>query len=117
MSILMVLAPMNPEVYGIAEYSFWWTSLWPLISLIWSKNYWWLRIPVLLIGGMSSLANFRSLIVPYAILLARTHERRYLVGTAILGATSVVQLIGYATSTRARKTRFVPSKISLQELR
>ena len=116
MSVLMVLAPMNPEVYGIAEYSFWWTSLWPLISLIWSKNYWWLRIPVLLIGGMSSLAG-SALIVPYAILFAKTRERRYLVGTAVLALTSVVQAIGYLTSPRAEQTHFYPLSISLQELR
>ncbi len=27
-------------------YAFWWTTLWPLISILWSKDLWWLRIPV-----------------------------------------------------------------------
>jgi hypothetical protein len=27
MAVLLVLAPMDPEVYGIALYSFWWTTL------------------------------------------------------------------------------------------
>ena len=113
---LLVLAPMNPEVYGIALYSFWWTTLWPLISLMWSKDYWWLRIPVLIIGGMSSLAG-AALFVPYALLFALSRRRRDLVGAAILGLTFVVQAIAYITSSRAGQVPIHPWRITQQELR
>lgn len=116
MALLLVLAPMRPEIYGIAEYSFWWTSLWPLISLIWAKDYWWLRIPILIIGGMSSLAG-SALALPYLILLATTHKRRYLFGASILGATLTVQTIGYFTSPRSGQIHFKLVPVILQELR
>jgi hypothetical protein len=115
MVMLMVLAPMNPEVYGIALYSFWWTTLWPLISLIWSKDYWWLRIPVLIIGGMSSLAG-AALFVPYALLFAFTRRRRDLVGTSVLGLIFVVQAVSYIRSPRLAKVPIHPLRITLQEL-
>ncbi|MGC1184381.1 MAG: hypothetical protein WBA31_04410 [Candidatus Dormiibacterota bacterium] len=98
--VLMVLAPMNPEVFGVALYSFWWTSLWPLISLIWSKENWGLRVPVLILGGMSSLAG-AALVVPYAFMFATTRQRRYLAGTVILAIVAVVQTLTYLTSTRS----------------
>jgi hypothetical protein len=116
MAVLLVLAPMDPEVYGIALYSFWWTSLWPLISLGWSKDYWWLRIPVLIIGGMSSLAG-AALFVPYALLFAISRRRRDLIGTAVLGLTFVVQAVSYITSYRSGQIPIHPLRIVLQELR
>lgn len=116
MAVLLVLAPMDPEVYGIALYSLWWTTLWPLISLIWSKDYWWLRIPVLIIGGMSSLPG-TALVVPYAVLFALTRRRRDLVGTAVLGVTFGVQAITYLTSPRSQQIAIHPLKIVIQELR
>lgn len=105
----------NPEVFGIAEYTFWWTTLWPLISIIWSKDNWWLRIPVLIIGGMSSLAG-AAVVVPYAFLFVVTRQRRYLVGSAVLAATFVVQVMAYFTSDRSARTPFYPVSVSLQEL-
>jgi len=114
-AVLMVLAPMNPEVYGIALYAFWWTTLWPLISLMWSKDYWWLRIPVLIVGGMSSLAG-AAMVVPYGLMFILTRRRRDLIGTAVLGVTFVVQSIAYLTdSSISRPIR--PVKIAIQELR
>ena len=115
LAVLLVLAPTNPEVFGIAEYAFWWTTLWPLISIIWSKDNWWLRIPVLIIGGMSSLAG-AAVVVPYAFLFVVTRQRRYLVGSAVLAATFVVQVMAYFTSDRSARTPFYPVSVSLQEL-
>ena len=114
--ILLVLVPTNPEVFGIAEYTFWWTTLWPLISIMWSKDLWWPRIPVLVIGGMSSLAG-AAIVIPYAFLYFATRRRRYLAGTAILAVTLVVQVVTYLTSDRSVQTPFRPGSVSLQELR
>jgi hypothetical protein len=114
--ILLVLAPTNPEVFGIAEYVFWWTTLWPLISILWTKDIWWLRIPVLVLGGMSSLAG-AAIVVPYAFLFVVTRQRRYLVGTGVLAVTLVLQSIAYLTSARSARTPFHPISVSLQVLR
>ena len=116
LAVLIMLAPTNPEVYGIAEYTFWWTTLWPLISILWSKDSWWLRIPILVIGGMSSLAG-AAIAVPYAVLYVMTRQRRYLVGTGVLGITLVVQLITYETSARSARIPIRPEHVALQELR
>ncbi len=115
MAALMVLAPMNPEVFGVAAYIFWWVTLWPLITLIWSHDHWWLRIPVLILGGMSGIAG-SALVVPYAVLFVMSRQRRYGVGAAILGVTSVVQAIRYVTSARFQQIPLDPGNIALQEL-
>ena len=115
LAVLMALVPTNPEVFGIAEYAFWWTTLWPLITLIWSKDYWWLRITVLVIGGMSSLAG-AALVVPYAFMFLLNRQRRYLIGTAVLAVTLVVQIAAYVTSARSTRTPIHPANASLQEL-
>ncbi len=116
MVLVLVLAPMGPEIFGVALYIFWWTSLWPLITIIWSKDYWWLRIPVLILGGMSSLAG-AAIAVPYAVLWAITRRRRDLVGTIVLGVTLAVQIPVYLTSYRASQVPFHLSRVVEQELR
>jgi hypothetical protein len=114
--VLLVLVPTNPEVFGIAEYAFWWTTLWPLISILWSKDYWWIRIPALVIGGMSSLAG-AAVVIPYVFLLLTTRKRRYAVGSAILAVALVVQAVTYLTSARSVRTPLHPRSVALQELR
>lgn len=114
--MLLVLAPMNPEVFGIALYTFWWTSLWPLISFTWSKDYWWLRAPVLVLGGMSSIAG-AALVVPSALVFVLGRRRRDLVGTVVLGVTLVAQAGAYLTSARSQETPLYPGRVVLQELR
>ncbi len=116
MVLAFVLAPMGPEIFGVALYIFWWTSLWPLITILWSKDYWWLRIPVLILGGMSSLAG-AAIAVPYAVLWAITRRRRDLVGTIVLAATLAVQIPVYLTSYRASQVPFHLSRIVEQEVR
>jgi hypothetical protein len=116
MVLVLVLAPMGPEIFGVALYIFWWTSLWPLITIIWSKDYWWLRIPVLILGGMSSLAG-AALAVPYGLLWVITRRRRDLVGTLVLGATLAVQLVVYLSSYRASQVPFHLTKVVQQEFR
>jgi len=55
---LMILAlPINPEVYGTSEYSFWWGSLLAILPFFWDENIRnrsALRLMLLLIGGLSS---------------------------------------------------------------
>jgi hypothetical protein len=114
--LLLVLVPTNPEVFGIALYSFWWTTLWPLISVTWAKDNWWLRVPVLVLGGMSSLAG-AAMALPYAVLYAKDRRRRDLVGAAVLGATCVAQAVAYFTSARSLQTPVLPLRVALQELR
>jgi hypothetical protein len=105
MAALMVLAPMNPEVFGVAVYTFWWVTLWPLITLIWSDDHWWMSS----IGGS-------ALVLPYAVLFVVTRQRRYAVGSAILGVTSVLQATRYLTSARSQQIPLDPGNIALQEL-
>lgn len=115
MAALLVLAPMNPEVFGVAVYIFWWVTLWPLITLLWSEDYWWLRVPVLILGGMGSIGG-SALVLPYAVLFVMTRQRRYAAGTAILGVTSVIQAIRYLTSARVQQIPTDKGNIALQEL-
>jgi hypothetical protein len=114
--MLLALAPMNPEVFGIALYSFWWTSLWPLISFTWSKDNWWLRGPVLVIGGMSSIAG-AALVIPSALLFALGRRRRDLVATAVLATALAAQAVAYLTSSRSQQTPLRPGPVLVQELR
>ncbi|HTW10118.1 MAG TPA: hypothetical protein VME46_21630 [Acidimicrobiales bacterium] len=116
MVLALVLAPMNPEVFGVALYSFWWTSLWPLITFTWSRDYWWLRVPVLALGGMSSIAG-AALAFPAALLFVIARRRRDLVATALLGATLAAQVGAYLTSARSQQTQLRPLAVGLQELR
>lgn len=113
--VLLVLVPTNPEVFGNVELTFWWTTLWPLISILWSRDVWWLRIPVLIIGGMSSLAG-AAVVVPYAFLFLVTRRQRYLVGTAVLAVTLLIQSVAYFTSARSARTPIHPRSVALQEL-
>lgn len=116
LALILVLAPMNPEVFGIVLYTFWWTSLWPLISFTWSRDNWWLRGPVLVIGGMSSIAG-AALAIPSALVFIRHRRRRDLIATVVLGATLVAQTVAYLTSARSQQTPLYPGRVVLQELR
>jgi hypothetical protein len=83
---------------------------------MWSKDYWWLRITVLIIGGMSSLAG-ALLVIPYAVMYLISRKRRDLVGTLILASISVIQVATYLHSTRATQIPIKPLYILLQEFR
>ncbi|HTV11637.1 MAG TPA: hypothetical protein VME20_07220 [Acidimicrobiales bacterium] len=115
-ALLLVLAPMNPEIFGVALYSFWWTSLWPFITLVWSKDHWAFRTAAVIIGGMSSPAGTAAL-APYLVLWLARRRRRDLVGTVVLFATSVAQTVAYVTSARSQRTPVHPVEVALQELR
>lgn len=115
LAVLLVLAPADPEVFGVLLYVFWWTSLWPLITLLWSRDHWVLRTVVLVIGGMSSVAG-ALLVVPYALSFLLSRRRRDLWSTLVLTACLVPQLIAYLSSPRA-EAGIEGADVALQVLR
>ncbi|HMK98205.1 MAG TPA: hypothetical protein VK425_11705 [Acidimicrobiales bacterium] len=116
MALLLVLAPMNPEVFGVALYSFWWASLWPAITLTWSKDYWWSRTLALLVGGMSSLAG-AAMVLPYAVRALMGKQRRDLISAGVLATAAAAQAGAYFTSARSQRTRLQLAPVAEQELR
>ena len=66
MAFAMVLCPVNPEIFGVLLYSFWWAALWPVIILGWKRDLWWARIPLLVVGALSSPAG-AAMVVPFAV--------------------------------------------------
>ncbi|MPY95175.1 MAG: hypothetical protein GEV08_19605 [Acidimicrobiia bacterium] len=100
MALALVLVPGEPEVFGVLLFVFWWATMWPLITLLWSKDHWALRTVVLAVGGMSSLAG-ALFVVPYVVSYAISRRRRDLLGVVVLSACLVPQAIAYLTSARA----------------
>lgn len=99
MAFAMVLCPVGPEVFGVMLYSFWWAAFWPVIVLGWKRNLWWARIPLLVIGALSSPAG-AAMVVPYAVSWWWTRRRAELVGVMILAAGAIVQLSSVLSSDR-----------------
>jgi hypothetical protein len=100
MAITMALVPTNPEVFGVLLYSFWWTTLWPLIVLGWKPNLWALRAPVLVVGTLSSPAG-GALFVVFGVAYLLTRRIRDLLSAGILLAGFAFQVIVALDSTRA----------------
>jgi hypothetical protein len=100
MASSMVLVPTNPEVFGVLLYSFWWTTLWPLIILGWKRDLWALRVPLLVIGTLSSPAA-GALFVVFALAYLLNRRIRELISAAILLAGFVFQVVLALDSTRA----------------
>ncbi len=100
MAVSMALVPTNPEVFGVLLYSLWWTTLWPLIILGWRRDLWLLRVPLLLVGALSSPAG-GALFVVFALAFVLNRRMRDLVSAAVLLAGFVVQLVIALDSTRA----------------
>jgi lysylphosphatidylglycerol synthetase-like protein (DUF2156 family) len=65
---------------------------------------------------MSSLAG-AAMVIPYAVLFMRTRQRRYLVGTIILGLCSAIQAAVYFTSDRSVQAPLHPRGVTIQVLR
>src|SRR4051812_29207243 len=83
MVVAAVLVPVNPETFGVLLYSFWWSTLWPLIALGWKRTMWPLRAPVLAIAALSSPAS-GALFVLYAFEYVRKRQLRDAIGAGIL---------------------------------
>lgn len=88
---LMILAlPVNPEVYGTSEYSFWWGSLLAILPFFWDENArdrGLLRLTLLLVGGLSSplVVALAPMYLACAV-LARTRSSWTDFGVAALAA-------------------------------
>jgi hypothetical protein len=92
-ALAVLLVPSDPEVFGVALYSFWWAGLLLLLALLWdaSRGATWLRFAFIALGGLSS-----PLIVPFAALMllraAVERDRQEVAAAAIASLFAVVQL-------------------------
>jgi hypothetical protein len=118
MALTASLVPTNPEVFGVLLYSFWWTTLWPLIILGWTRSLWALRAPLLAVGALSSPAG-GALFVLFGIAYVRGRRARDAISAGILLAGFVIQIIATLTSTRANglTSNATPSNVLEQTLR
>ena len=96
----MVLVPTNPEVFGVALYSFWWTTLWPVIILGWRRDLWRCGRRCSSVGALSSPAA-GALFVVFALAYVLGRQIRDLVSAGILLAGFVYELVIALDSTRA----------------
>jgi hypothetical protein len=99
MALAASLVPTNPEVFGVLLYSFWWTTLWPLIALGWTQARWALRAPILALGALSSPAG-AALFVVFAVAYLRGRRACDAIGAGILFVGFVVQGLLTLTSDR-----------------
>lgn len=113
MGVGMALCPVDPEVFGVALYSFWWASLWPLIILGWTRPHWGARIPLLAIAALSSPAA-GSLFLLFAIRARLRDRREDLVSAGILAVGLVVEITIAITSGRAEHTSHSATRIGQQ---
>jgi hypothetical protein len=103
MGVGMALCPVDPEVFGVVLYSFWWASLWPLIILGWTRPNWAARVPLLVIAALSSPAA-GSLFVLFAIRGHLRERRDDLISAGILATGLAVEIAIAMTSGRAGHT-------------
>lgn len=89
---LMVFLPMDPEVYVLPQYTFWWTTTLLFLALIWvsaAAPIW--RNAFIVIGGFSS--PLAIVLLPlFGLRLAFTRAREDVIALAIVAAVSIVQL-------------------------
>ncbi|MCO6386053.1 hypothetical protein [Aliihoeflea sp. 40Bstr573] len=89
---LMVFLPMDPEVYVLPQYTFWWTTTLLFLALIWTPAaapIW--RNVFIVIGGFSS--PMAIVLLPlFGLRLAYTRAREDAIALAVVAAVSIVQL-------------------------
>ncbi|MGY2874219.1 F0F1-type ATP synthase assembly protein I [Marmoricola sp. URHA0025 HA25] len=95
----LAVVPVDPETYDVALYTFWWTSLWPLIVLGWTKRPGRLGFAVLVFAGLNSMAA-AALFVVYLLTGLRERSRSLLAGAGVLGACFVLHAALYLRSDR-----------------
>lgn len=118
MALSASLVPTNPEVFGILLYSFWWTTLWPLIILGWTRSLWALRAPLLVVGALSSPAG-AALFALFGLAFLRGRRTRDAISAGILLWGFVIQVILTLTSERADSltSNATPRNVVEQSLR
>ncbi len=99
MAVSAALVPANPEVFGVLLYCFWWTTLWPIAILGWTRSLWALRAPLLTIAALSSPAGAAAFVI-FAVAYVLRRETRDAISAAILFAGFVPQAILTLTSSR-----------------
>lgn len=99
MVMFLAVVPVDPETYDVALYTFWWTSLWPLIVLGWSKRPGKLGFVVLAFAGLNSLAA-SALFVVYLLAGLRERSRSLLVASGMLGGCFILHATLYLRSER-----------------
>jgi hypothetical protein len=115
MALTMSLAPVNPEVFGVLLYSFWWSTLWPLIIVGWQRTLWPLRAPLLAVATLSSPAG-GALSVVFLVSYLRGRRRRDLVSAAILVAGLILQLFLFLNSSRESTLRSLRVRDFLEQV-
>jgi hypothetical protein len=118
MAVSASLVPTNPEVFGVLLYSFWWTTLWPLIILGWKRDLWTLRGPLLAVGALSSPAG-AALFALFVVAFLRSRRTRDAISAAILFWGFVIQVVLTLTSSRADSltSNATPRNVAEQSLR
>jgi len=102
MVLYLAVIPVNPETYGVMLYTFWWTTLWPVIALGWRGHAVTYRPLVLLLAGLGSLPA-AALSWAYVAAALKFRTRTLYLSAAALSAALVAQGIAYATSERVEK--------------
>jgi hypothetical protein len=108
MVLLLALVPVDPETFDVALYTFWWTSLWPLIILGWERRPGRLGSVLLIVAGLNSFAAAATSVV-YLIAGVRERSRSMTIVGGILGGCAVLHTILFLSSDRHAQhpTRFV----------
>jgi hypothetical protein len=103
-----LLIPSDPEIFGIALYSFWWASLLLFLVVLWHEEstiLWW-RVVFVVAGGLSSPVIF--LITPFLgmrLLLFKLKRQEALVfGTAVFACIIQAVAMHNAAEPLARST-------------
>lgn len=111
-AVAMALVPCNPEVFGVLLYSFWWAGLWPVIVLGWRRPLWAFRVPLLMIGALSSPAGC-ALALVFALAWLQERTRVLFISTVVLGFGGLAQVVALATSERGGSVaeRFALGKV------
>jgi hypothetical protein len=99
MVLFLAIVPVDPEVYDVALYTFWWSSLWPLIVLGWKRRPGKFGFLVLMVAGLNSMAAAATFVV-YLICGLRERSRSMLAASGGLGALAVLHAVLYLTSDR-----------------
>jgi hypothetical protein len=113
LSIAPALAPVGSETFGVLLYSFWWVTLWPVAVLFWDSPKWYLRMPVLLVAGLSSLTA-SALFIAFGFQWWVRRRREDLVSAVLLFFTFILQAVIYFTSDRGQEAAVSIKNIAQQ---
>jgi hypothetical protein len=99
MVFFLALVPVDPETYDVALYTFWWTSLWPLIVLGWERRPGRFGFVVLVFAGLNSLAAAATFVV-FLLSGLRERSRSMLAASGFLAGCLILHAVLYLRSDR-----------------